>query len=504
MNLTRKKLLPILLLFILSISGCSKSENTEELVEIPKPEEPIISAILDYKITGENSLNFENVVQNFNKTIPVVFSNSGNSDLTMSSILLPEPFSSDFDRTILKPNDSLTVLISFNPTEIITYEGTLEIESDATNSINTIPLFGNGVSATYEGSISLLTQEQVEDFAVLGYTKIAGVLFIGNLIGTTSVITSLEELSVLTEIGSLDVSNTVGLENLDGLENIIINQSIQIGRNKNLQNLNALSHLTVIENFVNIFGNEVLNDLSGMSNITEIKNDLWIRENDALTSIEAFSNLTTIGDGFRLVDNIAIESLNGLDNLLSLKGSFTVINNPKLFNYCSIQPLLNSSDFTGVFSRTSYNRYNPSSSLIRGGACANEIPLGTYQGDLSLESDNQIISFILRGYSIFDGTLNIYGDRAFSEAVKPSTLELLNGLTIVTGRLIVQNTTIKNLKGLENLVSVQNLIIRNNAYLDDFCDITLTAQNGGLQNYTAEGNLFNPTLEILQNGACSQ
>ncbi|MGC1514959.1 MAG: hypothetical protein WA810_05230, partial [Maribacter sp.] len=176
----------------------------------------------------------------------------------------------------------------------------------------------------------------------------------------------------------------------------------------------------------------------------------------------------------------------------------------KLFNYCSIQPLLNSSDFTGVFSRTSYNRYNPSSSLIRGGTCANEIPLGTYQGGLSLESDNQIISFILRGYSIFDGTLNIYGDRAFSEAVKPSTLELLNGLTIVTGRLIVQNTTIKNLKGLENLVSVQNLIIRNNAYLDDFCDITLTAQNGGLQNYTAEGNLFNPTLEILQNGACSQ
>lgn len=490
----------VLFLSFLCFLGCSKTENeTTETITPPAPV-PEANAVLNYEINAENALDFGDVVENISKSISITFTNTGNADLTISNISLPEAFDTEFNTTTLKPNDSTIVSINFNPIAIKEYNGFLEIDSDATNTVTNIAIAGKGVSNIYEGSISLLNQEEVDEFSLSGYIKITGVLFIGNLTGNSSAISSLENLNVLTEIGSLDIANTTELTNLDGLEGIVINQSISIGRNSKLENLNALSHITIVENFVNIFGNPMLNDISGLSNIIEIKNDLWIRENNILTSLNAFSKLTTIGDSFRLVDNIAIESLDGLENLTQQGGSFTVMNNSKLYNYCAIRSLLNSENFTGSFSHTRWNRYNPEIGNVRSGECSREIPLDTYHGSLNLESDNDIQRLVAKNFTKFEGRLNITGYRELGEI---TTLEPMQNFTSITD-LNINNTDLVNLNGLKNLTGLNTLTIKFNESLTDYCAISTLAQNEETRNYTVENNLFNPTLNDLMEENCAQ
>ncbi|PKA98068.1 uncharacterized protein DUF1573 [Flavobacteriaceae bacterium MAR_2009_75] len=497
-----KPTLVLLLLSVIYFSSCSKSEESSDTqVTPPEVKEPERTAIVNLNTEIADSLNFGNVVKNYSKTIVFNFSNSGNSDLTISKLTLPDTFNTDFTSAILKPNDSTTISVNFNPLEIAEYNGFLEIESDATNVVGPIAITGKGVSDVYDGSISLLNQSEVDEFSASGYTKITGVLFIGNLVGNSSSISSLEKLSILTEIGSLDVANTTQLTNLSGLEDIIINQSISIGRNSKLENLNALSHLTRVENFVNIFGNPLLNDLNGLSNITEIGNDLWIRENNSLTSLEAFSKLTLVFDSFRLVNNIAIESLDGLENLRTQKGSFTVMNNQKLYNYCAIKNLLSSETFTGSFSSTRWNRYNPTRSLILGQDCSKEIPLDTYHGSLNLESDNGIEQFASKGYTKFDGTLSINGSRDLGQI---TTLEPLSNLVSISQELTIYDTDLTSLNGLEKITLLKNFTARNNETLVDYCAISTLAQNEGITFYISENNIFNPTIDNLKDGNCAQ
>lgn len=75
-------------------------------------------------------------------------------------------------------------------------------------------------AVTYSGDAILLTQQDVENFAALGYTTIDGNLMIGATTGTDS-IRDLSALAGLTEITQcVYIRNTFAGESLDGLQNL--------------------------------------------------------------------------------------------------------------------------------------------------------------------------------------------------------------------------------------------------------------------------------------------
>lgn len=73
---------------------------------------------------------------------------------------------------------------------------------------------------------------------------------------------------------------------------------------------------------------------------------------------------------------------------------------------------------------------------------------------------------------------------------------------------ITDNSSLISLEGLEGLIKVNSgILIRENSNLVDFCAIPYSAIDsisGIAKNIKISGNGYNPTIEMLQNGQCSE
>ncbi|MBQ4915913.1 choice-of-anchor D domain-containing protein [Maribacter sp. MMG018] len=495
----------VLLFFSIILTSCSSSDDQNSLEKIQELQN-WDTMIIDLEDFEYNQIDFGDVVTNITSTKTFSLSNSGNSDLNITNIILPDNFSIDFTTASLPPDQSKEFTLTFVPTEVKDYSAVLEIESNATGGTEKIELLAFGVSPVFDGTVVLTTQEEVDDFGKSGYTSITGGLSIGHANTAANSIVSLESLKNITEVGSLQFFSTTSLENLNGLENLNVTNSIQMVSNIALTNVDALKSITKLTGYLNLLGNRSLKQIDGFQNITEIGKNVRIKNNPKLENIDGLSGLTSIATDFEMIYNPLVETLDGLSNLTSVS-LIRLQDNESLYDYCGIVDLLknkgNEIHFTVSLNETSYNKYNPSQGeLVWGNVeCRGDVPPGTYHGAVKISTESDIEKFVSKGYTVIDGSLHIYSSRI-------TNLDFLSEITTVTGYIDIWNTALTNLDGLAHMTHIPRISISENEMLSNYCGISTLAQNGSFQRgdgaFFIYDNLFNPSLEDVQNGECSQ
>jgi hypothetical protein len=106
----------------------------------------IIDDRQNISLTG--ALDFGNVLLGETATKAMTIANTGNAVLQISAITLPQGFSSVVGSTTVNANASITVQITFAPSELKDYEGSVVISSNAVSGSNSLALSGTGVTIT--------------------------------------------------------------------------------------------------------------------------------------------------------------------------------------------------------------------------------------------------------------------------------------------------------------------------------------------------------------------
>jgi murein DD-endopeptidase MepM/ murein hydrolase activator NlpD len=100
-------------------------------------------------ISLSGNLVFGNTIIGTTPTKPMTITNNGNSNLTISSISLPNGYTSDYNSGVIQPGFSTTANIKFTPLNTISiYNGTVTVNSNATSGGNTMAVSGSGVNGT--------------------------------------------------------------------------------------------------------------------------------------------------------------------------------------------------------------------------------------------------------------------------------------------------------------------------------------------------------------------
>jgi len=94
-------------------------------------------------LTGNSA--FGDVIVNKTKQLTLTIQNTGNSTLTVSSITYPAGFNGSWNGTI-PAGGSQNVTVTFSPTAVQAYTGTVTVNSDKTAGTNTIVISGNGIA----------------------------------------------------------------------------------------------------------------------------------------------------------------------------------------------------------------------------------------------------------------------------------------------------------------------------------------------------------------------
>ena len=95
-------------------------------------------------VVPESGWSFGNVQANTIATRTVTIVSEGTTNLVISGISYPPGFSGNWSGTILHGNQ-VVIAICFSPTALISYSGTMTVNSDATSGVGTIPISGTGV-----------------------------------------------------------------------------------------------------------------------------------------------------------------------------------------------------------------------------------------------------------------------------------------------------------------------------------------------------------------------
>ena len=79
-------------------------------------------------------------------------------------------------------------------------------------------------------------------------------------------------------------------------------------------------------------------------------------------------------------------------------------------------------------------------------------------------------------------------------------LKTINGSTIIN-----ENDSLLSISGLSSLITVNfNFIISHNTILTDYCSIQPLLLNGSYWIITIVDNKYNPTIDDIKNGDCSE
>jgi hypothetical protein len=307
---------------------------------------------------------------------------------------------------------------------------------------------------TFNGDVTLLNQNEVNNFGIFGYANINGSLKIG-IYHTASNIVDLTPLSHLENIdGALTIENNPNLQNLDGLNSLISVEELRIDVNSSLASITSLDNLVEVGN-IYISSNEILNSLNGLNGIINAS-DVFVDNNNSLISLAGLESLTSAYDV--TIRNNAI--LNSIYELSSL----SVANRIEIYG----QPMLASLE--GLNQITDLNRLR--------------ISYNDALTDLSgLDNLSSVYLFFIGG----------------NDAL--SSLSGLDNLINVTGVNIGRDLDfdVMNIAPNQNLVdfcALQNLFI-NGTYQEE--------SSGPFSIYGVyiEDNFFNPTAQDIVSGNCS-
>jgi len=532
-----KKSLSLFLISVTLFFGCSSTSNNDDgppevVVTLPMLASTAVSSITQVSAESGGTI-----------------SDNGGAAITARGVC----WSTATNPTIAneKTVDSTGVGSFTSSLTDLTMNTTYYVRAYATNSQGTA--YGNEVSFTtfpelvYDGSITLTTQQEVEDFGSNGYNRVTGDIDIrGNTINDLSSLkdlknigddlhireTSLTDFEGLGDLvsvgGSLTIidndalTNTLGLHNLITIgKSLIVSEcpslvsldldsvtevdlahswiSIQIRENNSLVDIN-LSELVWIGDSLEIEYNESLTNLSKLNNLSYLGYSLIISNNPNLTSMP-FESLVTIDGYFSIHSNDALIDLNGLSSLTSVRYDFRLEGNSS-----------NLSSISGLGSlETIGGDTNILNTLVENLNAFRE--LTSIGGDFSITNNNSLVN--LEGLNKLtsiggrfwisnnDSLLNVDGLEAL---VSTGVDTLVGGIGLSLD--IVNNNSLLNLNGLSNYVNAKDgaggLSIYDNDVLDDFCGLDAIITGGAYSIFSVSSNSYNPTEQDIIDGNCSQ
>ena len=100
------------------------------------------------------NLIFGNIVVNQQVHLFYSVFNTGNTDITVSSIAYPTGFTGNWSGGFIAAGASKTVMVTFSPTAVQSFSGVVTVNSNAGSGTNTLPISGNGVQNTVGLSVS--------------------------------------------------------------------------------------------------------------------------------------------------------------------------------------------------------------------------------------------------------------------------------------------------------------------------------------------------------------
>ncbi len=102
-------------------------------------------------------LNFGDVTVGTSAQLPLIITNTGNSDLTITNVEVPNGFTVDITNAVLVPGAGTNFTITFTPTNAADYSGPITIDSDATGGTNSVNASGTGTLAVVPSRVIVLS-----------------------------------------------------------------------------------------------------------------------------------------------------------------------------------------------------------------------------------------------------------------------------------------------------------------------------------------------------------
>ncbi|MFZ4777816.1 MAG: choice-of-anchor D domain-containing protein [Terrimicrobiaceae bacterium] len=103
---------------------------------------------LQSRIVGViGNMVFGTVTVGSSPTAMMTISNSGNSTLTVNSIAYPSGFSGNWHGGVIAANSSQNVTVTFSPTAVQVYSGTITVNTNSTAGTGTTQASGQGIAA---------------------------------------------------------------------------------------------------------------------------------------------------------------------------------------------------------------------------------------------------------------------------------------------------------------------------------------------------------------------
>lgn len=360
------------------------------------------------------------------------------------------------------------------------------------------------IGGVYEGDVDLTSQAEVNVFGLFGYTSINGFLVVGIKNETTDII-DLSPLSTLVSVsGYVFIQDTQNLRsvNLDAMETI--GGGLGIDRN---QNLTALS----------------LNSLS------VINTGFAFRENEKMTSIGEFNSLTSIKGHVNIHNNPSLRSLEGLSSLISVNWALNIYSNDNLLTLAGLDALKSIID-PGVGSSILYICDNKSLTSINLNGLSNVYDLDIKNNpaltSIGLDSFTNLDNLHIENNDALPNLLGFTNLTTISEKLLVKDNDSLinftgfDNLTTLSKVYIASNAQLTSLKGLDNVTAVYSFYLGDygwdsvndgpkggpNPNLTDLCAVQnlFVNGNGASANVRIQGNAYNPTIQDIMDGNCSQ
>ena len=315
------------------------------------------------------------------------------------------------------------------------------------------------VATIFDGDVELVTQQAVEDFGAMGYTEITGDLVISSQFENPDPVSSLSSLSTLEIIGG----------------------------NLLLQNLYDIT------------------SLEGLQNLTSVTGELSLWGNANITTLDAFSSINSTVASLIVYSFREIETLDGLENIsIASGGSLIIEGNDKLLNLDAIQDGIPS-----VMEAIKFEEYLPQCSAFLN--CSDIPPEVQPFTSLAFLSNVTEVEWLrIKGFqgTSLVGTENITTINRLSLWYNPNIINLQE-LSGVTGDLLAvfisDNNQLETLDGLENITTITNALnVVGNVALTDLCALQNSVSSLSEDDVLILTNSFNPTLQDIIDGNCSE
>lgn len=326
----------------------------------------------------------------------------------------------------------------------------------------------------------------------------------------TSDVTNLGGLSTCEQQGGVfdgDVvlSNQFEIDafGLLGYNEITGNFSIFVGYQQEITSFAPLHSLQIIGGDFYLGVLPDIESLQGLGNITSVSGTLQISYlGEHVTSLETLSSISSEVQGIEIINSIQLESLSGLENIQIANGGDLILEgNDNLINLDALNG--NLPEIMGTF------RLSPRFPGCT--SCTGFPPVFQQFTDLSFLSTVQQIHFLrLRGFQgeSFQGIQNIHtADRiTVWDCPNITDLSYMSNISGNVDRLFVlTNVQLTSLEGLEQVTTIPlTLNISGNDILTNFCSLTNSLSNQIPEDIFLDYNGFNPTIQDIINGNCSE